>query len=75
MLAVDTGSAPVEVGASVEPNTETMSLIPAAAYCDLIVFRASAPIATHSSAWSKAPSVRRKDKALCIQSIESVEYE
>ena len=39
VFAVAIGSAPVEVGASVEPKRETMSEIPAEAYCSLILER------------------------------------
>lgn len=35
MFAVATGSAPVDVGASVAPKRETISEMPAEAYCDL----------------------------------------
>lgn len=52
VCAVLTGSAPLEVGASVEPNKETMSLIPAAEYWDLMVLRCAAESWVHSSALS-----------------------
>lgn len=48
VFAVATGSFPTVVGTSVEPKTETMSLMPAAAYCDLIVARSDADSVVHS---------------------------
>jgi len=48
VLAVATGSALVEVGTSVDPNTDTISLIPADAYCDLMEERWAAVNVVHS---------------------------
>lgn len=67
VLAVSVGSAPEEVGASVEPKRETMREMPAALYCCLMEVRSEAVSWVHSSALSKAPSVRRKERALWIQ--------
>lgn len=64
VLAVATGSLSAEVGASVAPRTETIILIPAAAYWDLIVERSAALRVVHSYALSQAPAVSRNDKAL-----------
>ena len=50
VLAVSTGSAPEDVGASVAPNAETIRDILAAAYCALMAERWSAVMAVHSSA-------------------------
>lgn len=50
VLAVATGSAPLVVGASVDPNKETINLIPAAVYCDLTVVRWEADNEVHSAA-------------------------
>lgn len=61
------GSAPVEVGASVEPKADTTSLIPAAAYWDLILERWLALRLTHSSALSQAPSIKRKESAKTLK--------
>ena len=64
VFAVATGSALVEVGASVEPNAETSSLIPAAAYCDLMAARSEADMSCHSNAWSAGPEISRKESIL-----------
>lgn len=69
VFAVEIGSAPDEVGASVEPKTLTMILIPAAAYWDLTELRWAAVNWVHSSALSKAPSVSKKANALIIQKV------
>lgn len=50
VLAVATGSAPLVVGASVDPNSDTITLIPAAAYCDLTVVRCAEVNVVHSNA-------------------------
>ena len=50
MLAVATGSAPLVVGASVDPNSDTINLIPAASYCDLTVVRWADVNDAHSAA-------------------------
>lgn len=64
VFAVPTGSAPVDVGASVEPNAETTRLTPASAYCDLTVARWSAVSHVHSTALSAGPERSRNDRAL-----------
>lgn len=64
MFAVPTGSFLEEVGTSVEPNTDTISLMPAAAYCDFTAARWSAVRVVHSYALSQAPSVKRKESRL-----------
>jgi hypothetical protein len=51
VFAVAMGSAPLEVGTSVDPKTDTTSLIPAAAYCDLMEDRWLAVNVVHSSAY------------------------
>lgn len=58
VLAVTTGSAPEDVGMSVDPNTETISLIPAAAYCDLIVALSASVYVVHSYAFKLSRSIK-----------------
>ena len=60
VLAVLLGSAPDEVGVSVEPNTDTINAIPASLYSALVVLRSSAVSEAHPSALSQAPSVSKK---------------
>ena len=50
MEAVEAAFAPAVVGCSVEPKPATISEMPAAEYCDLIVDRWSAVISCHSAA-------------------------
>ncbi len=50
VLAVATGSAPEVVGISVEPKTDTIREIPAAAYCDLIADLSELVSDAHSAA-------------------------
>lgn len=61
-----TGSAPVDVGTSVDPKAATKSLIPAALYCDLIEARSLAERVVHSYALSHAPSINQKDRMLYV---------
>jgi hypothetical protein len=67
VLAVAMGSAPLEVGTSVEPKADTTSLMPAAAYSDLMLARWLALKLTHSSALSQAPSIRRNESAKTLK--------
>ena len=50
VFAVAIGSAPEEVGASVEPKRETIIEIPAEAYCSLMSERCASVSQVHSSA-------------------------
>jgi hypothetical protein len=55
---------PSVVGWSVDPKAEIMSLIPAAAYWDLMELLWEEDIETHSWTSSAGPEARRKDKIL-----------
>ena len=63
---VDPGGGMVgnDVGTSVEPNTDTISLIPAAAYCDFTAARWAAVSVVHSYALSHAPAISQNESML-----------
>ena len=59
-----TGSAPALVGTSLDPNAATISLMPAALYCDLIEARSLAESVVHSYALSHGPAVSQNERML-----------
>ena len=68
-FAVPTGSAFAVVGTSEEPNADTISLMPAAAYWDLIVARSESLSVVHSYALSQAPAVSQNEARLYVQDV------
>ena len=59
VLAVLLGSAPDDVGVSVEPKAETINAMPASLYAALVVLRSAAVREAQPWALSHAPSVSR----------------
>lgn len=62
VLATVTALNPEEVGVSVDPNAEAMRRVPAEAYEDLVEARVAASMSCHSTHWSAAPVLRRKER-------------